>query len=144
MIRPPIWLVRVVVLLGLLYLTGRYQEGRYRRMQEFELGEEWRAWLVAVLIIVAFAVVLLLGRRRREPWPVLVTEAVVAAPLAFVPPLQWVDWLGSGHWYSPLFLGSIVPALAVVWLVVVLTAAFRQLRGVRPTTPSTTGEISQS
>lgn len=144
MISSAFRLARVLVLLGLLYMTGWYQENRYRRMQEFELSDEWRAWLVAVLIIMAFAVVLILDRRRRESWPALVVEAVVAAPVAFVPPLQWVAWLGTGHWSGPLLFGSIAPTLAAVWLVVVVTVGFRQLRAARRTgpRPSTADEIS--
>lgn len=85
-----------------------------------------------VPVSVLFVAMVLVGRRHRHAWAVLAVEAVVAAVLAFVAPLQWVLWFGVGSGWIATMGGGFVQPLAVAWLGVVVAVGFRQLRAARP------------
>ena len=115
------------MLVALLRATGWYVNAIHLRQTRMQMGELWAPWAGVSLVCVLFVVVMLVGRRRWHPWLVLVVEAVVAAVLAFVPPLQWVLWFSIGGW-STTMVGGFVQPLAVAWLGVVVMRGFHQRR----------------
>lgn len=127
---------RILVLLFLLRATGWFDEAIQQAQRRLEMGELWGPWAAMSLVSLLFVGVLLVGRRHWHPWVVLVVEAIVAGVLAFVPPLQWVIWLGIGFWPSVLAGGSVQP-LAVAWLGVVALRGFHQWRDGDASAPRT-------
>ena len=115
------------MLVALLRATGWYVNAIHQGQTRLQMDELWAPWAGVSLVCVLFVTVMLVGRRRRHPWLVLVVEAVVAAVLAFVPPLQWVLWFSIGGW-SNTMVGGFVQPLAVAWLGVVVLRGFHQLR----------------
>lgn len=115
------------MLVALLRATGWYVNAIHQRQTRLQMDELWAPWAGVSLVCVLFVIVMLVGRRRWHPWLVLVVEAIVAAVLAFVPPLQWVLWFSIGGW-STTMVGGFVQPLAVAWLGVVVLRGFHQLR----------------
>ena len=60
-------------------------------------------------------------------WGLLLTQGVAAALLAFIPPEQWVEWLGTGKLWEVL-LAPTTRAIAGVWLGIVLVRALGEGR----------------
>lgn len=56
-------------------------------------------------------------------WALLLTQGVAAAMLAFIPPDQWIEWLGNGKLWEVL-LAPTTRAIAGVWLGIVLVRSF--------------------
>lgn len=117
---------RIPVLLAVLQATGWYVDEIRAAQTRLQLEELWGPWAGVSLVSVLFVIGMLVGRRRWHPWVVLTVEAIVAAVVAFVPPLQWVLWFGIGGWIDTM-LGGFVQPLAVAWLGVVVLRGFHQL-----------------
>ena len=133
--RMVLQLLRPVVLVGVLLASGPL----LRRLAfTFETGFPDAAhWPSVVAVMVVFAAVTVIGRHRASP-AVLAVEAVVAVPLAFVPPVQWVLWFGVGTFtvFTDATGGAFGPVglmqpLATMWLAVVLVTAIDLVRGGR-------------
>ena len=129
--RTTLQLARILVLLFLLRATGWYVEAIRESMTRLQVDGVWGSWAAVSLVSVLFVVVMLVGRRRWHPWVVLAVEAVFAAVLAFVPPIQWVIWFGLNGWLNAM-VGGFVQPLAVAWLGVVVLRGFHQLRDGAP------------
>lgn len=137
---------RILVLLFLLRATGWFDDAIHQAQTRLQMGELWGPWAAMSLVSLLFVGVLLVGRRHWHPWVVLAIEAVVACVLAFVPPVQWVIWLGIGRWAAALAGGSVQP-LAAAWLGVVALRGFHQLRDgdvAPPRTPGGGGGVAPS
>ncbi|OMQ16538.1 hypothetical protein A7K94_0201760 [Modestobacter sp. VKM Ac-2676] len=119
------------MLLVLLRATGWYVDTRNQRTPPVDTGELWGSWAVMSLVGVLFVAGVLVGRRYRHPGAVLAVETVVAAVLAFVPPLQWVLWFGIGGGWITAVGGGFVQPFAVAWLGVVVAVGLRQVRSAR-------------
>ena len=98
---------RVLVLLVLLRATELYVTNQPQ--PPGEMGDLWRPWAVTALISASFVAVVLVGRRSWHSWAVLGVEAVLAAPLAFILPGQWVGWFGGGGWRTAMVGGYVQP-----------------------------------
>lgn len=120
-------LARILVLLFLLRATGWYVDGVSQASAPIQMDEYRGQWAGVSFVTVLFVVVMLVGRRRWHPWPVLGVEGIVAAVLAFVPPLQWVIWFQHTGWTITMVGGWVQP-LAVAWLAIVVLRGFHQLR----------------
>ncbi|OLT41264.1 hypothetical protein BJF86_15995 [Serinicoccus sp. CNJ-927] len=121
-------LARIPVLLILLLATGSVSEAKMSALARILMEDYWGAWAISLVVSLVFVVVALLGRRLPHRSLVLAVEAVVAAVIAFVPPIAWVLWLGiGGTWVTAMTYGVAQP-LAITWLTIVGFCAFRQLR----------------
>jgi hypothetical protein len=125
LLRPPLLLV-------LLLAAGAQTGTLTRHTARLDTALVWGPWLLMLGLGAAFAVVALLGRGVRQPWPALLVEGTAAGVLALVPPVMWIAWFRV-TWFSRIVGGdtgvAFVQALALVWLVAVVLAAGRQLRG---------------
>ena len=84
-VRTALPVARIPVLLMLLWATALPIEDMNRATARLDVSSYWGPWALVSLVSMAFVVVMLVGRRRWHPWPVLVVEAGVAATVAFVP-----------------------------------------------------------
>ena len=125
--RTTLQLARIILLLFLLRATGWYVNDLHQGVTRLQVDEVWAPWTGVSLVSGLFVTVMLVGRRRWHPWIVLAVEAIVAAVLAFVPPVQWVIWFGINGWLNAL-VGGFVQPLAVAWVGVVVLRGFHQLR----------------
>lgn len=121
---------RIPALLVLLWATAPPVEVLNRPI--LQLRQVWGPWALVSAVSVAFVVVMLVGRRQRHPWVVLVIEAAVAAAVALVPPVYWVIWGGIDSW-STAMTGGFAQPLAMAWLGVVGLRALDQVRDARET-----------
>jgi hypothetical protein len=121
--------LRTPALLMLLWLTGPAVEARYRAMNRFAAEEMRGQWALVCLLGTAFVVVMLVGRRHRQPWALLAVEAAVAAAIAYVPPLTWITWGGVDGPGAAALVGGLAQPLAMAWLGVTGLCVVEQLRG---------------
>lgn len=119
-------IARILMLLFLLRATGWYINAIHEGVTRIQVEALWAPWTAVSVVSVLFVIVMLVGRRHRQRWTVLAVEAVVAAVLAFVPPVQWVIWFGINGWLNAM-VGGFVQPLAVAWLGVVVLQGFHQL-----------------
>lgn len=133
----------ILALLVLLRATGWAITPAVRSVAAMDLGAAVRSSIALSLVSLLFVGVMLVGRRRWHPWAVLVVEAVIAAVLAFVPPLLWVVWFGVGGWIDTMVGGPVQP-LAMAWLGVVALRGFHQLRDADPSTEAPDGSDRSS
>lgn len=120
--------LRIPVLLLLLRATAQPIQDLRTGQTRLRMEDVWGPWVTVSALSLAFVVLMLVARRRRHPWLVLGAEAVIAAVLALVPPVQWVLWLGIGAWASAMVSGFAQP-LSMAWLGVVAVTAHHQARG---------------
>ncbi|HSK23093.1 MAG TPA: hypothetical protein VK906_07960 [Egicoccus sp.] len=123
--------LRVPAVIGLLAAIGWLTDALARQLMRLELDGIWRAWAPVALLGAVTAAVVLAGRQQRHPPAVLVVEAVVAAVLGFMAPVQWIYWFGFGgvsEYLSTVPLGHVQP-LAIVWFVTAVGTAWRQRSG---------------
>lgn len=132
--RTALQVARIIALLLLLRTTGWYAATTRPRLVAMQLDDLWVPWAGISLISVLFVTVMLVGRRRWHPWGVLGVEALVAAVLAFMMPVQWVLWLGVGG-LSNTMTGGFVQPLAVAWLGVVVARGVHQRRDAEASSP---------
>lgn len=118
--------LRVVVLVLLLVATGWPHADLMGALTRLDMAAYWPAWLQVAGIGLAFVVVLLVWRRRRQPLWLLGAELVVAAPLALLPPPWWVLRLGVGGFMTDAALTGFMQPLAMAWLGVVVASAVWQ------------------
>lgn len=132
--RTALQLARILVLLFLLRATGLFTSDIAEGVTRIQMERVWGLWAGVSLVSVLFVAMMLVGRRRWHSWPVLGVEGVVAAVLAFVPPLQWVLWFKISDWTTMMVDGFVQP-LAVAWLGVVVLRGFHQLRDADTASP---------
>lgn len=131
----PSWVIpgaRILVLVGLLVAAGPPQSTIVRAFRELPPQQPWGSWLLLVLIVLAFVVVALAGRREDDARILVGLEGVVAAAVGFIPPWQWVAWFGLAAIPRVMtggFAGSLLTqVLGVAWLAIVLVTAVRRRR----------------
>jgi hypothetical protein len=112
----------------LLWSAGWPAEVKTRAITRVAPEDYRLAWALIALLSLAFVVAILTDRRRWHPWAVLAVEGAVAAVVALVPPIDWVNWFGVGGAWVTAMGGGFAQALAMAWLGVVGLQAFHQLR----------------
>lgn len=127
---------RIVVLLGLLALAMPAQIALHRAFSSMLPPEPWGAWTLLMVIVMAFAAVMLVGRRDAGSAMLLTVEGTVAAAVAVIPPWLWLAWFGFGPIARVVtggFTGSLlVQGLGSVWLAIVIATAARRWRQPAP------------
>ena len=113
--------LRLPILLGLIAVTGGAQQDLTRAVTRVQIDEGVAPWFTLIGIGLVFLVVMLLGRRKDPSRVVLAIEFVIAAVIALVPAVYWIEGLGLGA--VPTALGAttanmFVPTLALAWMVV--------------------------
>ncbi|WP_250442900.1 hypothetical protein [Actinotalea sp. C106] len=121
--------LRIPALLAVLWFGSEVELQSHMAMQQFEMPELWWWSTAHGAVILAFAVLVLVGRLRRHPLGVLLAELVVAGALGIVPGFVWVSTFGIGSWTIGL-IDSDVRTLGIVWLVVVVLQLARWRRAV--------------
>lgn len=131
----PSWVfpgARILVLVGLLVAAEPPQSTILRYFDQLPRQQPWGSWLLLMLIVFAFVVVALAGRREDDATMLVGLEGVVAAVIGLIPPWQWVAWFGLSAIPRVMtggFAGSLLTqVLGVAWLAIVLVTAVRRRR----------------
>lgn len=131
----PSWVfpgARILVLVGLLVAAEPPQSAILRSFRELPQQPPRGSWLLLVLIVFAFVVLALVGRREDDATMLVGLEGVVAAVVGLIPPWEWVAWFGLSAIPRVMtggFAGSLLSqALGVAWLAIVLVTAVRRRR----------------
>ncbi len=128
-------LLRIPVLIALMIASGplQYEYGLSRILLTLDSAvSALPTWLGLVAVAVVFVLAATYGRDRKHATPVLVLELVVAAIVALVPPLIWLQ-VAPGPWNEAMGGTSgatFSQVLAVVWAMVVIRTFRTRRRGV--------------
>lgn len=131
-------MIRMPLLVALLVATAWPNAEMHGAMTRLDLDAYWPAWAQMAIIGMVFVALMLLGRRRRQPWWLLILEGAVAGVLAFVPPGLWTLWLGVGGRFAQASRAGFMQPLAMAWLGIVLAAAVWQRQSANAVRPPAT------